>query len=136
MVAKRLSVPFLSVAVIVALLFVSAIQAHAASVYYSSSNFSYGVYLGGSNPTTFNLDGTAHFTTTQSAVYSGDPTGVKYQIRDNAWGTDPVYKSTSLYGQHSGYTVRVDGPTGYHNAYLRNAYSTDTPQKAHGYFSY
>lgn len=107
--------------------------ADAASQSYASSSFGYGVYVGGGYGTNFNLDGTAHFTATHKAVYSGDASGVVYQIRTTS---ETVVKSNSEAGAITNKEVRVDGPTGTKKAYLRNMYNESTPQSASGTFGY
>ncbi|MDF2858159.1 MAG: hypothetical protein K0Q87_4010, partial [Neobacillus sp.] len=116
---KGIIVPALFVGGITATsLFTSGEQAHAATVSYYSPGFVYGVYVGSSS-TKFNLDGTAHFhIDEQRAVYSGDPTGVTYQIRDyHKVGDDDILASNTLLdGNGDGVvkdnTERLDGPTG------------------------
>lgn len=107
-----------------------------AGAYNYSGQFETGVWLGGSSPIDFYLTGTQYFIASQSPKYPGNPCGVSYQIRDDVLGNDPIYKRSDQYGTFSGKRVDVSGPTGYHNAFLQNLYSSSYTQVVYGTFYY
>ncbi|MFJ7309746.1 hypothetical protein [Peribacillus frigoritolerans] len=124
---------FIMTGAIVASSFSFSTSADAAGQSYASSSFGYGVYVGGGYGTTFSLDGTAHFEATHKAVYSGDASGVVYQIKSTDGTT---VESNQEAGAITDKWVSVNGPEGKRKAYLRNMYNEATPQKASGDFKY
>ncbi|GLC90558.1 hypothetical protein [Lysinibacillus piscis] len=132
---NKLLKKYSSIALIGGILFsgFGATTANAASTPYVSPYFDYGVYVGGGDGTDFNLNGTQYFIATHSAVYSGQPSGVIYQLK-GLFGV--VSTSNSQSGAITQKRVDVSGPTGSRKAYLRNMYELNTPQKASGSFNY
>jgi|GEM_PF-2055925 len=99
---KKLAVPALAAAIL-APVFTDGNTAEAASDSYSA-NFTFGVYLkdDSGNIQDYYLDGTQYFYASQWPQYSGNPCGVKYQIKDYVWGgEDIVRKSNTEIGTFS-----------------------------------
>jgi len=134
---KKLAVPALAAAIL-APVFTDGNTAEAASDSYSA-NFTVGVYLkdDSGNIQDYYLGGTQYFYASQWPQYSGNPCGVKYQIKDYVWGgEDIVRKSNTQVGTFSNRKVDVSGPTGYHNVYLENYYSSSYRQYVSGTFNW
>jgi hypothetical protein len=109
-------------------------SADAASKSYASSEFGYGVYVGGGKGTSFTNVTDPYFKATHKAVSSGSASGVIYQIRYT--GGD-IYESNQQSGAISNKTVKVgSGNMGTKKAYLRNMYNESTKQTANGTFYY